>query len=56
MTSARPLTVPSMIISSNSTRVIYWEGSVAVRGSLQGQAKEGVGYVDLIGDMQQVNL
>jgi hypothetical protein len=28
----------------------------AVRDSMQGQAKEGVGYVDLTGYMQQVNL
>jgi hypothetical protein len=32
------------------------EGNVAVRGSMQGQAKEGVGYVDLTGYRQQVNL
>jgi hypothetical protein len=37
-------------------RVTYWEGSVAVRGSMQGQAQEGVGYVDLTGYVQQVNL
>jgi len=45
-----------MIISSDSMRMTYWGGGVAMRGSMRGQAKEGIGYVDLIGYVQQVNL
>lgn len=33
----------------NSTRVTYWEGAVAVRGTFRGQAVSGKGYVELTG-------
>jgi predicted secreted hydrolase len=32
-----------------STRVVYWEGSVRVRGSHKGKRVEGVGYVEMTG-------
>jgi hypothetical protein len=44
------------LVTDNSTRVTYWEGSVTVSGSMQGQATDGVGYVELTGYVQRVNL
>ena len=51
-----PVLAEQELLTDNSTRVTYWEGSVTVRGSLQGQATEGVGYVELTGYVQRVNL
>lgn len=51
-----PVVAEQELITDNSTRVTYWEGSVTVRGSMQGQATEGVGYVELTGYVQRVNL
>src|SRR5882724_2543520 len=51
-----PMLAAQELVTDNSTRVTYWEGSVTVRGSLQGQATEGVGYVELTGYVQRVNL
>jgi predicted secreted hydrolase len=51
-----PVLAAQELVTDNSTRVTYWEGSVTVRGSLQGQATEGVGYVELTGYVQRVNL
>lgn len=44
------------LVTDNSTRVTYWEGSVTVRGEMQGQPLEGAGYVELTGYAQRVNL
>jgi predicted secreted hydrolase len=51
-----PVLAEQELITDNSTRVTYWEGSVSVRGSMQGQATEGVGYVELTGYVRRVNL
>ena len=51
-----PVLAAQELVTDNSTRVTYWEGSVTVRGNLQGQATEGVGYVELTGYVQRVNL
>jgi predicted secreted hydrolase len=44
------------LMTDNSTRVTYWEGSVRVHGTLQGQAIAGVGYVEMTGYGQRMNL
>lgn len=54
--SLEPVLAEQELVTDNSTRVTYWEGSVNVRGSLQGQATEGVGYVELTGYVQRVSL
>jgi predicted secreted hydrolase len=51
-----PVLAEQELITDNSTRVTYWEGSVQVQGSMQGQAVEGMGYVELTGYAQRVNL
>ena len=51
-----PVLTDQELITDNSTRVTYWEGSVWVRGSMQGQATEGVGYVEMTGYVQRLNL
>jgi predicted secreted hydrolase len=53
--SLEPVLAQQELITDNSTRVTYWEGSVSVSGSMQGQATEGVGYVELTGYVQRVN-
>jgi len=37
------------LITKESTRVIYWEGSVKVNGNYQGDPIKGMGYVELTG-------
>ncbi|AEB08074.1 lipocalin-like domain-containing protein [Desulfobacca acetoxidans] len=37
------------LLTSQSTRVTYWEGSVQVRGNKQGEPLAGWGYVELTG-------
>ena len=37
------------LITKESTRVTYWEGSVKVDGRYQGEPTKGVGYVELTG-------
>jgi predicted secreted hydrolase len=37
------------LITQESTRVTYWEGSVKVEGKYQGNPIQGVGYVELTG-------
>lgn len=39
--------------TQKSTRVIYWEGSVNVRGTYQGTSVSGQGYVELTGYAQK---
>ncbi len=51
-----PVLTEQELVTDNSTRVTYWEGSVTVSGSMQGQAIDGVGYVELTGYVQRVNL
>jgi predicted secreted hydrolase len=51
-----PVLTEQELITDNSTRVTYWEGSVQVRGNLQGQSIDGVGYVEMTGYVQRVNL
>ena len=51
-----PVLAEQELVTDNSTRVTYWEGSVTVSGSMQGQAIDGVGYVELTGYVQRVNL
>jgi len=51
-----PVLTEQELVTDNSTRVTYWEGSVTVSGSMQGQALDGVGYVELTGYVQRVNL
>jgi predicted secreted hydrolase len=51
-----PVLAEQELITDNSTRVTYWEGSVRVRGSVQDQPTEGVGYVEMTGYAQRVKL
>lgn len=51
-----PVLAEQELITDHSTRVTYWEGSVSVRGTLQGQPADGMGYVELTGYVQRVNL
>jgi len=37
------------LITQESTRVTYWEGSVKIEGTYQGNPIKGVGYVELTG-------
>jgi len=37
------------MLTPNTTRVTYWEGSVFVKGTARGQTIKGVGYVELTG-------
>jgi predicted secreted hydrolase len=37
------------LITEESTRVTYWEGSVRVEGQYQGTSIKGLGYVELTG-------
>ena len=43
------------LITKESTRVIYWEGSVKVDGKYQGSPIKGVGYVELTGYAQPLS-
>ena len=52
----QPVLAEQELVTDNSTRVTYWEGSVTVSGSMQGQATDGFGYVELTGYAQRVNL
>ncbi|MGE3539138.1 MAG: lipocalin-like domain-containing protein [Candidatus Tectimicrobiota bacterium] len=51
-----PVLAEQELVTDNSTRVTYWEGSVTVRGTRRGQSVEGQGYVELTGYVQRVNL
>ena len=51
-----PVMADQELVTDNSTRVTYWEGSVQVRGTMQGTALEGAGYVEMTGYVQRVNL
>lgn len=42
-------TVPDQELVTRATGVIYWEGSVRVRGTARGRPVTGVGYVELTG-------
>jgi predicted secreted hydrolase len=43
------------LITQESTRVTYWEGSVKVEGKYQGNPIKGVGYVELTGYARPFN-
>ncbi len=51
-----PVMAAQELITDQSTRVTYWEGSVRVRGTMQGQVTAGVGYVEMTGYAQPVRL
>ena len=51
-----PVMAAQELITDQSTRVTYWEGSVRVRGTMQGQVAAGVGYVEMTGYAQPVRL
>ncbi len=51
-----PVMAAQELVTENSTRVTYWEGRVRVQGTRRGQATEGVGYVEMTGYAQRVNL
>lgn len=51
-----PVLAGQELVTDNSTRVTYWEGSITVRGTLHGQAITGRGYVELTGYAQRVQL
>jgi len=44
------------LATKRSTRVIYWEGSVSVNGRSGGKKVVGVGYVEMTGYAQPLNL
>jgi predicted secreted hydrolase len=52
----QPVMAAQELVTDASTRVTYWEGSVRVQGSFQGQETQGAGYVELTGYAQRVNL
>jgi predicted secreted hydrolase len=37
------------LVTRKTTRIVYWEGSVSVSGSVAGESVEGVGYVEMTG-------
>ena len=37
------------LITERTIRIVYWEGSVSVSGSVAGEGVEGVGYVEMTG-------
>jgi predicted secreted hydrolase len=47
--SLTPTVRDQELITKESTRVTYWEGSVRVEGKYQGDPIKGVGYVELTG-------
>lgn len=51
-----PVLAEQELVTDNSTRVTYWEGSVRVRGTMQGRPAAGAGYVEMTGYVQRVNL
>jgi predicted secreted hydrolase len=51
-----PVMAEQELVTESSTRVTYWEGSVRVRGTMQGQETEGIGYVELTGYVRPVTL
>lgn len=51
-----PVLAAQELVTDNSTRVTYWEGSVTAQGTVQGQATAGRGYVELTGYAQRVQL
>lgn len=51
-----PVLVAQELVTDNSTRVTYWEGSVTATGSMQGQSINGAGYVELTGYVRKVTL
>jgi predicted secreted hydrolase len=51
-----PVLAEQELVTDNSTRVTYWEGSVTVSGSMQGRAIDGAGYVELTGYIQRLDL
>jgi predicted secreted hydrolase len=44
------------LITRNSTRVVYWEGSVRIEGRYDNQSMRGMGYVELVGYKTKVDL
>lgn len=44
-----PTLADQEMLTPESTRVTYWEGSVSANGSIEGNALHGVGYVELTG-------
>ena len=44
------------LMTTRSTRVTYWEGSVSVSGRSRGEVVEGVGYVEMTGYAKPFNL
>ena len=37
------------LITKESTRVTYWEGSIKIKGKYQGSSIDGIGYAELTG-------
>jgi predicted secreted hydrolase len=37
------------LVTEKTTRIVYWEGSVSVSGSVAGKGVDGVGYVEMTG-------
>ena len=37
------------LVTEKTTRIVYWEGSVSVSGSVGGKGVAGVGYVEMTG-------
>lgn len=51
-----PVLAAQELVTDNSTRVTYWEGSVTATGRMQGQTINGAGYVELTGYARKVSL
>jgi predicted secreted hydrolase len=51
-----PVLAAQELVTDNSTRVTYWEGSTQARGTMQGKALEGSSYVEMTGYVQRVSL
>jgi predicted secreted hydrolase len=44
-----PTVADQELTTQESSRVVYWEGSVRVKGTVDGEPVSGVGYVELTG-------
>jgi predicted secreted hydrolase len=44
------------LITQESTRITYWEGSVSIAGTREGKPLMGKGYVELTGYAKPLNL
>ena len=44
------------LITNRSTRVMYWEGAVAINGAFRNKPVTGLGYVEMTGYAGKLNI